>query len=140
MDDRPYFWKFLYILHLWQGLGLSVGYINYSTVMIYIHFFPSNAKCITFSRLLQDNTYKEIAVCIPYVCITYTYKKADSVIQSSNACILCLLTPAVPCCSMHRGGFFPFFVLSRGAIGNFLKLLGISSVWNIEQWQLECIP
>ena len=54
------------------------------------------------------NTFTKCAVCILHVCTTFTYKKEDSVIQSSNACILCLLTPAVPCCSMHRGGLYQF--------------------------------
>ena len=67
------------------------------------HFF----KAIT-GQCIQRN-------CSMYsVCMHYTYKKEDSVIQSSNACILCLLTPAVPCCSMHRGGFYPIFCPVKG--------------------------
>ena len=98
-------------------LGLSVGqvYKVFNGNRKYT-LFSRNVKCITFSWPLQQdntkNTFTKCAVCILHVCITYTYKKEDSVIQSSNACILCLLTPAVPCCSMHRCGLYKFSIRS----------------------------
>ena len=72
-----------------------------------IHFFSQQCQMYHFFKAITGQ-YIQRNCSMYSICMHYTYKKEDSVIQSSNACILCLLTPAVPCCSMHRGGFCPF--------------------------------